>query len=224
MPGVVCGSMARTVMNFASRGSWCKCKCTCAVCHSHVGVNYVECSQWKSWVHKRRSSISNWLVSYPIYTCPGCNGKGCPIDSTPVTEVALDCAMLDVEDIFATYVTCCDPLGAVTVLLTADFAWPGESSGNSWLSSSPGISLLRVAARCVWPVPARLCSTVTRRGDRILLTCSSSTGMTAPWSAWCMTQKAVMIHYRLNLTLSETLYRGYYSSPSQPAAKMGWTC
>ena len=100
MSGVVCGSMARTVMSFASRGSWFKCKCTCAVCHSDVGANYVECSQWKSWVHKRRSSISNWLVAYPVYTCPGCDGKDCPIDSTPVTEVAVDCTMLDVEAIF----------------------------------------------------------------------------------------------------------------------------
>ena len=43
-----------------------------------------------------------------------------------------------------------------------DALWPGESSGNDYLSSPPGTCLQRWVAGCTQPVSARLCFTATK--------------------------------------------------------------
>ena len=55
--------------------------------------------------------------------------------------------------------------GLVTVPLSPDAAWPGDSSGNYCLSSLRGTSLLGCMARYTEPVPICLWSTVVKHGD-----------------------------------------------------------
>jgi hypothetical protein len=72
----------------------------CAVCLSGVGVNSIECSQCKRWVHKKCSGIKGRLLPDPTYICPRCTGAARPIDGRPVTQVDVDGTMLDVESSF----------------------------------------------------------------------------------------------------------------------------
>ena len=59
--------------------------------------------------------------------------------------------------------SCVDRCSGITNRLVA--AWPGKSSGNSWLSSPPGTYHLMCPARCMQPVFARLYHMVAKRGD-----------------------------------------------------------
>lgn len=72
----------------------------CAVCRSGVGVNSIECSQCKLWVHKNCSGIKDRLITNPSYVCPRCLGQARPIDGRPVTQVDVDGTQLDVEASF----------------------------------------------------------------------------------------------------------------------------
>ena len=71
-------------------------KFPCAVCRRGVGVNSIECSQCRLWVHKKCSSITGPLPADPAYVCPRCRGVARPIDGRPVTKVDVDGTMLDV--------------------------------------------------------------------------------------------------------------------------------
>ena len=72
----------------------------CAVCRSGVGVNSIECSQCKLWVHKKCSGIKGRLTANPDYVCPRCLDQARPIDGRPVTQVDVDGTLLDVEASF----------------------------------------------------------------------------------------------------------------------------
>ena len=72
----------------------------CAVCRSGVGVNSIECTQCKLWVHKKCSGIKGRITSNPDYVCPRCMDQARPIDGRPVTQVVIDGSQLDVEASF----------------------------------------------------------------------------------------------------------------------------
>ena len=72
----------------------------CAVCRTGVGVNSIQCSQCKLWVHKKCSGIRGKLMHDPGYTCPRCLGHARPIDGRPVSQVEVDGSLLDVEASF----------------------------------------------------------------------------------------------------------------------------
>jgi len=72
----------------------------CSVCRSGVGVNSIQCSICKLWVHKKCSAIKGRLVAIPDYVCPRCRGHARPIDGRPVTQVDVDGTLLDVEASF----------------------------------------------------------------------------------------------------------------------------
>ena len=72
----------------------------CAICRSGVGVNSIECSQCKLWVHKKCSGLTGRLVADPEFVCQRCRGVACPIDGRPVTHVDVDGTQLDVEATF----------------------------------------------------------------------------------------------------------------------------
>ena len=72
----------------------------CAVCRSGVGVNSIQCSQCRLWVHKNCSGIIGRLTANPLYVCPRCNGQARPIDGRPFTQVDVDGTLLDVEASF----------------------------------------------------------------------------------------------------------------------------
>ena len=44
----------------------------CAICRSGVGVNSIECSQCKLWVHKKCSGLTGRLVADPEFVCQRC--------------------------------------------------------------------------------------------------------------------------------------------------------
>ena len=48
----------------------------CAICRSGVGVNSIECSQCKLWVHKKCSGLSGRLVADAEFVCQRCQGSG----------------------------------------------------------------------------------------------------------------------------------------------------
>jgi len=72
----------------------------CAICRSGVGVNSIEYSQYKLWVHKKCSGLTGRLVADPEFVCQRCRGVACPIDGRPVTHVDVDGTQLDVEATF----------------------------------------------------------------------------------------------------------------------------
>ena len=72
----------------------------CAICRSGVGVNSIECSQCKLWVHKKCSGLTGRLVADPEFVCQRCRGVACPFDGRPVTHVDVDGTQLDVEATF----------------------------------------------------------------------------------------------------------------------------
>ena len=55
-----------------------------AVCRSGVGVNSIECSKFKHWVHKKCSGVRGRLVEDPDYVCPRYCDQARPIDNRPV--------------------------------------------------------------------------------------------------------------------------------------------
>ena len=65
-----------------------------------MGVNSIECSQCKLWVHKKCSGLTGRLVADPEFVCQRCRGVACPIDGRPVTHVDVDSTQLDVEATF----------------------------------------------------------------------------------------------------------------------------
>ena len=67
-----------------------------------MGVNSIECSQCKLWVHKKCSGLTGRLVADPEFVCQRCRGVACPIDGRPVTHVDVDVdgTQLDVEATF----------------------------------------------------------------------------------------------------------------------------
>ncbi|XP_053405146.1 uncharacterized protein LOC128558896 [Mercenaria mercenaria] len=72
----------------------------CAVCRIGVGVNSIECSKCRHWVHKKCSGIIGRLSANPSYICRRCCGQARPIDGRPVTQVDVDGTLLDVEASF----------------------------------------------------------------------------------------------------------------------------
>ncbi|XP_052212342.1 uncharacterized protein LOC127831397 [Dreissena polymorpha] len=72
----------------------------CAVRRSGVGVNSVECTKCKLWVHKKCSGIKGRITSIPDYVCLRCLDQARPIDGRPVTKVVVDGSQLDDEDSF----------------------------------------------------------------------------------------------------------------------------
>ena len=120
----------------------------------------------------------------------------------------------------ATWVTYCSLVKAVTVPLPLDVMWHGETSGNSYQSSSPGTPHLRYAARFRRSVSARLCCTVVNLGDQIHLTCSGPTAVTTPWSAGSVAQRP-----RRNIlcfTNPETSHWVYYGSLNSRRLRRYW--
>ena len=113
----------------------------------------------------------HWLGAHPNYLCPTCRGKARPISSRPMTQVDVDITMLDVDATFC-------------YVLLPDFAWPGESSGNSCLSSPPGTAHLRCVTRCTMPASARLCSTAAKHRIWPPLTYSGCVAMTTHQRPW----------------------------------------
>ena len=97
----------------------------------------------------------------------------------------------------AIYKTCCALVRAVTTSLSPNFAWHGERSGNSCLSSLPGTSCLKCVARCTQPAIVCLCSMVAKHGYQMHLTCSGSdcyAAVTDSWSTGSMASKTETKH------------------------------
>ena len=74
-------------------------KYPCSVCCSGVDSNSILCSQCMLWVHKTCSSMTKWLVEYPIYICPTCKGEFQPINGWTATKVDVG-STINVEDTF----------------------------------------------------------------------------------------------------------------------------
>lgn len=74
----------------------------CAVCRSGVGVNSIQCSQCKFWVHKKCSGITSRIspALSSNFICQRCLGSARPIDGRPVTQMDVDGTPLDVEASF----------------------------------------------------------------------------------------------------------------------------
>ena len=68
---------------------------------SDVGVNSIECSQCKLWVHKKCSGLTGRLVADPEFICQRCRGVACPIDGRPVTHVDVDGTLCYLGDMFS---------------------------------------------------------------------------------------------------------------------------
>ena len=101
-------------------------KYPCTVCCSGVSRNSILCSQCMLWVQKTCSGITRRLVEDPNYICPRCKGESRPIDGRTVTEVDVDGHVWCGSHFLLPW--------RYAVPLLPDAVWPGESSGNSWLS------------------------------------------------------------------------------------------
>ena len=78
-------------------------------------------------------------------------------------------------------------MGAVTVPLLSDFAWHGESFGNSCLTTR-NHSLL-YEAMCTWFGFTQLLPLLAKRRDQTHLTDSGPTAVTTTWSAGSLPPK-----------------------------------
>ena len=68
-----------------------------AVCSSGVGVNSIECSKCKHWVHKKCSGVRGRLVEDTDYVCPRCCDQARSIGNRNGTWVDVDETLLDNE-------------------------------------------------------------------------------------------------------------------------------
>ena len=150
----------------------------CAICRSGVGVNSIECSQCKLWVHKKCSGLTGRLVADPEFVCQRCRGVACPIDGRPVTHVDVDGTQLDVEATF--WATCFRLVVVAITLLLLAVVRPGESSESCCQSSLQSTSLSRHAARCSQLVFGQLCSMAVRPGPQTLPIYNGFAEMTVP--------------------------------------------
>ena len=173
-------------------------KCPCAVCCIGVGNNSIWCSECMLWVNKRYSVITKGMVADPIYVCHMCNGEARPIDGRTVTEV-------DVDDNMATFCYVGDKLDSGGGCNSAVAARCCVAWGKLETLACPGTSQIGYAASCMRPAFSHLCSTAAKPGEHIVLSCSGSASMPAPWSAESVTPKTEMkhlhIHYYRNLAL-----------------------
>ena len=135
-----------------------------AVCCSGVGRNSTLCSQCMVWVHKMCGGITKWLFKEPKHFCPRCMGEFRLIDGRTVRKWIWMAPCLIWKPLPATQVICLAPVGAVTVSLLPDAAWPKGSSRNLCLSWPPDTPHQEQVARCAKPVFTRLCSKVAKMG------------------------------------------------------------
>ena len=124
-----------------------------------------DCSASYGSTRGAAASLADWWTSGTT-SAPVVKTSHCPLTVDQWPKWMLTAPSLMWRTFSAIWVTYCALVGAVTVPLLPDAAWPGESSGNYCLSSPPGTSLLRYMARYTWPVSAWLCSIVVIRGVR----------------------------------------------------------
>ena len=124
-----------------------------------VGSNSIEYSQLSAIWGSTRGAAASLVADqfwWPTKSCLFHMSRQCSTprrqinDSTQVWPKWMSMApCLMWRPLSATWVTCYAQVGAATVQLLSDVAWPGESSENSYLFSPPGTSrLIRRTARC----------------------------------------------------------------------------
>ena len=138
----------------------------CAICRSGVGVNSIECSQCKLWVHKKCSGLTGRLVADPEFVCQRCRGVACPIDGRPVTHVDVDGTHSTWKPPSAIWVTCFRLVVVAIALLLLAVVRPGASSESYCQSSLQSTSLSRHAARYSQLVFGQLYSIAVRPGPQ----------------------------------------------------------
>jgi len=153
-----------------------------AICRSGVGVNSIECSQCKLWVHKKCSGLTSRLVADPEFVCQRCRGVACPIDGRPVTHVDWTWTVPNSmwKPPSAIWETCIRLVVVAIALLLLTVVRPGASSKSCCQSSLQSTSLSRYVARCSQLVSGQLCSMTVRPGPQTLPIFNSFANMIVP--------------------------------------------
>ena len=132
-------------------------------------------------------SAAAWLVDWwPTRTIsvPGVTASLGPLTVDQCLKWLSKAQSVTWRPLSAFGVTCCAPVGALTVPLPPGADWHGESSGNYCLYSPPITSLLRCMARCSRPMSTPLWSTVAKCWDRITPTSPQQRPHHDPLDLW----------------------------------------
>ena len=101
--------------------------CDSGASQNGVGVNSIQCSKCRLWVHKKCSGVGGRKVEDPYYVCPRCCNQAWPTVNRPLTQVDVDRTLLDFEPTFVTLETCCVLAEDASLPSSLDVVLPRES-------------------------------------------------------------------------------------------------